>query len=220
MLITAREHAMEPAGSWVAQGLICTLLASTPEAATLRKDKAWLVITLLDPDGSDAGIQNRLTSKFGEDNGNPPGEVRSYKRYLSRYVATKGTIDLAISLHNVEANECSHVFVPVIDPHDQTPAVAVNTHFFQVLQAQGYQTGGSAQTWGQHTFHKRLFGWCAEQFGSLPLAFEVNDRYPPQLLALDRLQHMGAALAHGVTDWLATEDGQRWHAARFQQLSR
>jgi hypothetical protein len=219
ILITAREHATEPASSWVAHGLACALLAQTAEAAALRKDKTWLIVTILDPDGSDAGILNHLTSKFAEGNKNPPSEVQDYQRYLSTYVATTGTIDLAVSLHNVEANESAHAFVPVIDPQYQTQVVAVNSRFFTALQAQGYLTGTPDQAWEYRAFNMRLFGWCAMKFGSLPLAFEVNDRYPKQTLSLDRLQRMGAVLARSITEWLAADDGRHWHEARMQQLS-
>ena len=44
MLVIAREHATEPAGSWVVQGLLTFLIGDTPDARAARKNTTWFLL--------------------------------------------------------------------------------------------------------------------------------------------------------------------------------
>lgn len=222
ILLTAREHATEPASSWVLAGVLSTLLRQTPEAKELRRGYTWLVIPILDPDGSADGVSNRLTEMFHESPNDLKAspEVYAYARYFTRYFYDEGrTIDVAVSLHNVEANESEQVVSPFVNMRDRAEVLQFNQVFFQSLSARGFAPGDPLHPWDYGFTPFRLYGWCSEQFGAFSLAFEVNDRYPQQRLSLDRLQDLGGVLASTLVRWLATPAGQVVNA-RTTQLAR
>jgi len=224
ILLTAREHATEPASSWVLAGALSALLRSTPEARRLREDTTWLVIPILDPDGSAGGVFDGLTEMFRQAPEDPADcpEVFAYARYFTQYFYGGRDIDVAVSLHNVEANEAEQVVCPFVTLRDREEVLSFNQAFFRSLAEQGFVTGDPLRPWDYGFTPFRLFGWCSAQFGAFALAFEVNDRYPQQRLSLDRLQSLGGVLAVSLHDWLATPDGEiiRARVARLATLKR
>jgi len=224
ILLTAREHATEPASSWALAGALTALLRQTPEAEQLRKDTTWLVIPIIDPDGSVNGVFDRLTDMFSQAPANPADcpEVFAYARYFTQYIYDGRNIDVAVSLHNVEANESEQVVCPFVTLRDREAVLEFNQAFFRSLAGRGFVTGDPLRPWDYGFSPFRLFGWCSVQFGAFALAFEVNDRYPPQRLSLDRLQSLGGVLATSLQGWLDTPEGEivRARAARLAALKR
>jgi hypothetical protein len=224
ILLTAREHATEPASSWVLAGALAALLPPTPEARGLRRGTTWLVLPILDPDGSAHAAFDPLTELFREAPDNPADcpEAFAYARYFTQYIYEGRNIDVAVSLHNVEANESEQVVSPFVTLRDRDAVLQFNQAFFQSLAAQGFVTGDPLRPWGYGFTPFRLYGWCSAQFGAFGLAFEVNDRYPQQRLSLDRLQAVGGVLATTLAGWLATPEGDvvRARAAQLAKLKR
>lgn len=213
ILIVAREHATEPASSWMLHGALCMLLADGPDAARLRKDTTWLFIPIQDPDGSASAMFDRLTEKFIYPNDpDLPLEVLAYARYFTDYVSSGRTIDITVSLHNVEANECPNLFSPFLENRWQETTIAFNQALFDRVRHAGYAVSAPTANWGSGVLPARLYGWCAARFGSFNLCFEVNDRYPNRRLNLAELQQLGGYLAEQLGSWIASNEGQRHHA--------
>lgn len=210
-LVLAREHGTEAASSWLAQALLRHLLA--PEGAALRQGRTWLLIPLLDPDAAAAPAYEGLTDRFYKSNIPPtPPEVLAYTRYLTDYIADGGQIDLAVSLHNIEAAEGPHLFSPLGNTAAAAQSFAFTQAFFARAQQAGFDTADPAVHWYYGTFPLRLGGWCALRLGALDLVYEVNDRYPARRLRLDQLDALGGLLAAELVAWQRTEEGQDWHA--------
>ena len=220
MLLIAREHATEHAGSWALLGALQALLADTPQARALRKNTTWLFIPIEDPDGSAHATFDDLTEMFAisqEERAAHP-EVTAYARYITDYIYSGHSIDIAVSLHNVEANEAMQVTSPFVNSRNAAFALDFNRRYFAALSAQGFRPADPSAPWNTGFVPFRLYGWCAEAFGTFDLAFEVNDRYPERRLALPQLQTIGAVLAQSLVSWTASPAGARM-LARTRQLT-
>lgn len=220
VLVMAREHATEPAGSWSVLGLLSALIETTPEASALRQNTNWLLVPILDPDGSAESTFDRLTLQFcpiPSEEYRP--EILAYTRYLANYVYAGHTLDVAVTLHNVEATECANIYCPYIDAHLIPQVQAFNKSFFALLQQQGYAMPVPDKVNGSGNMPFRLYGWCARQYNTFDLAFEVNDRYPPHPLTLTQLQLSGKVLGQSLANWLLSDAGNTWHTRSLKYLS-
>lgn len=219
VFVIAREHASEHASSWVAHGALVSLLRDTPEVRKLRAGTTWIFVPLLDPDGGANSTFDHLTDHFCKpENPALPPEVLAYTRYLTDYVAQGRTLDAVVSLHNVEANECPHLFSPQIHALQREATLQVNRDIFQRAKKAGYLTGDPEKPWDVGMMTARLSGWCSLHFGSLGLNYEANDRYPTRRLSLSELQGLGIPLVTGLGTWLASDAGTAWHTARVKQV--
>lgn len=210
ILVIAREHGTEPASSWVAHGMIQRLLAD--DAQALRHNTTWLIVPILDPESVDAAIFAGYVESFGRGyTETTPEEVYEYAKYCADYVNAGKTIDIAITLHNVETNECPNLFCPFIDFSKKAATLQLNQPLFAAFQQHAYLVGDYQQPWDVGLMQARLPGWCALYYGSLDLDYEVNDRFPGNRLPLAQLQQMGAIMVQEISRYLRSEEGQRWH---------
>jgi hypothetical protein len=90
---------------------------------------------------------------------------------------------------------------------------ALNKTLFDDLTAEQYTTGAPTPQWGRGWMNFRLYGWCALQFGTFDLTYEVNDRMPGKPLTLDRVQQIGRICAWRLFVWSASEAGRARHVA-------
>jgi hypothetical protein len=223
ILVVGREHATEAASSWVAWGLLNQLISNTDAARAMRKGLTWLIVPIEDPDGSANALFDRLTNRFcGVADPDTPPEVFLYARYFNDYIYTGKSLDIAVSLHNVEANECANIYCPFTDALRVTLATSVTQNLYGALRRYAYTFDEKSQPWDVGSVDFRLFGWCASRFSTLDLAYEVNDRYPQHRLALPELQQVGAVLGETLATWCAGEEGQRWHlrVSKYLQVKR
>lgn len=210
ILVAAREHATEPVGSWVIQGMLQSLLSE--DGTPLRAHRTWLFICILDPDGSADAVHDRLTERFCKSNTPPtPVEVQQYARYITDYIADGGQIDLAVTLHNVEATECANIFTPIVNPLTKTLVHDLNTDLFTRLQERGFVTEDPTRHWYMGLLTMRFTAWCSLRFGALELTYELNDRYPDHRLTLQEQTEMGQILANQLAVWQESDIGQQWH---------
>ena len=222
ILVIAREHATEHASSWALHGLLTRLIENSPAARRLRADTTWLLIPIEDPDGSADSHFDRLTEQFRQSHGPLTAiapEVFAYTRYFRDYADRGRTLDLAVSLHNVEAREAPNVSSPFAHHVHRREIVSFNHELFNRLRTAGY-AGGTPQPATNGGSPYRLYGWCALHFGTLDIAYEVNDRYPAQRLTLARLQGIGGVLAQQLAAWGKSEPGQRRHRLARATLQR
>ncbi len=219
VVIIAREHGTEAASSWALFGALHGLL-SAPGNGDIRKDTTWIFIPIEDPDSSASATFDNLSSRFN-DIADPalPKEVLEYEKYFADYVNAGNSIDLTVALYNIEADEGPNILSPFLDLRCQSQTLPINKLLFDNLTAAGFITAAPDQPWDQGWINNRLYGWCALQFGSANLAFEVNDRYPLHRLDSARMSQLGATLAQSLSTWLATPDGQQFHQALCDKLA-
>ena len=219
--IIAREHSSEQASSWALSGALNILLTDTAQAEKLRRGRTWLFIPIEDPDGSAHSTFDQLTERFYRSKNPPtPSEVLSYARYFTDYIASDQSIDTVISLHNVEANECSNVFSPFRDIAFQDEIIQFNKNFFALLEQEGYRPEAPDKCWNTGAMTFRLFGWLADRFGAFDLCYEVNDRFPQQRLTLAQLQGIGRVLALELAKWTDSPEGQQYHRSVNERLTK
>ena len=219
--LIAKEHATEHASSWALQGALNFLLSNSSQAETLRRGRTWLFIPIEDPDGSALSTFDQLTDRFYRSKNPPtPSEVLSYARYFTEYIVSGNSIDVVVSLHNVEANECAHAFNPFRNFAFQDQTIRFNKTFFARLQQEGYRPAPPEQCWNTGAMNFRLFGWLADRFGAFDLCYEVNDRYPQQRLSLAQLQGIGRILDEELVKWTESHEGQRHHRNIHERLTK
>jgi hypothetical protein len=209
--IFAREHATEHATSWSALGLLLRVIDRSPEMDDLRHNVRFLVVPLQDPDGAVTSRFQGQTDRWDDPKHNARlNEVLAYSRYFTN-IADKGeTIDLAVSLHNVEANEASNFMSPFAQSYFNSATINFNTPLFATLKGAGYTVAGPIPH-GRGVMSTRLYGWLALHLGAMDLAYEVNDRDPKNRLTVAQLGHMGGLLGERVGTWLASDRGIKRH---------
>ena len=211
VLVTAREHAVEHASSWALYGMISSLLDHSV-SDPCRKGINWLFIPIQDPEGSAHALHSNRTNLF-ENYQNPHSEAISYAKYFIDYVNAGNSLDLCLTLHNVEANECPNIFCPLI-PYEEYFArrvIDINKTVFSQLARQQFRTGAPEQCWGRVQLIFRLNTWCALRFTGLDLAYEVNDRYPAKRLNQQDMDALGRGLIDALTSWITGAEGIQWH---------
>ena len=218
--VFAREHSTEHDGSWAVYGLLARLLDGSPESNKLRAAATWLLVPLQDPDGAALSQFERMTEKFQKPHDPKiPPEVFAWTRYFADWVNRGRTLDVAISIHNVESEEQPNLSSPFVNQAHGDLIESFNQQMFADVKTAGFSVGGTQGiTEGASPF--RLYGWCARQLGALDLAYEVNGRYPAQRLDQAQIGEIGATMGDSLARWLWSPPGQDWRgqSARFVKL--
>lgn len=212
VLMIGREHATEQASSWTVQGALNTAIINHN-----KLNATWLFIPLEDPDGSSKSIFDRMTDSFcclGTQR--CLDEVYQYIRYFIAYADLGKTIDISISLHNVEVSEEPNVFCPFIDFRYRGFVLDINSCIFDQLQKEGYKTSNPDDAWGNGLIGTRLYAWCGEKLGATCCCFEVNDRYPTNRLSLMRLNFIGYVVVNCIQNILKDKCGNAIHASALE----
>ena len=211
IVILAREHATEQATSWSALGAFERLIDGSAQMDELRGKVHFLIVPIQDPDGAILNRFINLTDNWSDPKNNARlTEVLAYSRYFRDYVEQRGTLDVAVSLHNVEANEAPNFMAPYVQPYFLKPTLQINKSLFQALKEAGY-TVASPNPSGQGVMSTRLYGWLALLMGTMDMAYEVNDRHPESRLSVPGLKGMGGILAEQVGQWMLTDSGEKRH---------
>jgi len=198
-------------------GMLLSKLQSRQRHAPVPNN--WLFIPIEDPDGNVDCTFDSLTDKFTLPyDEKTPREVFDYAKYLIAYIESGQSIDIAMSLHNVEANEGSNFFCPFVDAQYAKTILPLNKELLQRLNDGGFRIGPD-RVWQSGWMPFRLYGWCSARFGSLPLTFEANDRYPQNRLTLLQIQHLGRISADFIEQWCLTEPGKTWHLQVRKRLA-
>jgi hypothetical protein len=106
-----RQHSWESGSSWVGEGAVLELLASTPEAAKLRRDFVWKIIPMADPDGvARGGVRFNangydLNRNWDVEDAVKMPEITAQRRAVKQWLAGRRRVDLFFSLHNTETGE-------------------------------------------------------------------------------------------------------------------
>ncbi|MBI5575790.1 MAG: hypothetical protein HY896_05445 [Deltaproteobacteria bacterium] len=200
IVVFAREHAVEQAGSWVCKGLV-DFLASTDEAAVrLRRTSEFLVIPMTMPDAAYHGrcTDPRTGGILAIDFRNGGGEMlMDEAKAIWRKVlafAGEGQVDICISLHSphgCEENIWSHLHGSI----RYQDGKKLNRAIF--LRADGLTKRGPESSWGKYS----LPGKCAREFGSVAMLLEINQHARRSFLTLQSLCGIGETISRGIADY-------------------
>jgi len=197
ILAYAREHATEPEGSWVIDGMLRWLLSDALDAKAARQQCDWLLIPLLDPDDAARAVYNAEANIFF-----PVGTIRpeaiAYATYLINWVDARHKLEVAITVHNIECNEGPNLFTPLINGNRETLIRQLDAALWEAAHQAGF--AASQPSWSMVGLAKgRLAGWCYKVFHTLDLFYEVNGRAPTSRLSPVELREIGRLLAqHGM----------------------
>ena len=213
VVIFAREHATEHATSWTAQGVLERLIDRSVEMDELRRHVRFLIVPIQDPDGVARSRFNNLTENWDDPKNNSRlKEVLAYSAYFRDFADAGQTLDVAVSLHNVEANEAPNVSTPFAQSQFRQTTTEFNRALFEQLKENGY-TVASPTPGGSGVMSTRLYGWLSLHLGAMDMAYEVNDRDPENRLSIEGLQHIGGIFAGQIGAWMTSEAGDKRHAA-------
>jgi hypothetical protein len=206
ILLYAQEHADEQDAGWVAQGALEYLASDAPDAADLQNHFTFLVIPMLDPDATAAGVHQAMISSFLVGRTTP--ESIAYANWFQKWVDRGNRLDLVIDLHNVQSGEGPHVFCPLIEGAGVrgTLSLAVHKMLVENMQEAGYGMRANPQMRGW--LPDRLGGWLSHNYGPLSIAYEVNSQAPERHLALAEIKTMGAVFVQTVAQFFASDHGK------------
>lgn len=192
ILIYAREHATEPEGSWVIEGVLQWLLSHDAAAKTARQQCDWLLIPMLDPD---CAAQARCASgDLFNANATTRTEGVAYATYLVNWIDAGHRLEVVINLHNVECTEGPNLFTPMVNAARETQIRPLQQPFFTAADKLGFTTGQPGWSMvGYASF--RLSGWCYNVFRTFDMFYEVNGRAPLSRLNPVQLRQIGNLLA-------------------------
>lgn len=213
IVIFAREHATEHATSWSALGALERLMDRSVEMDALRAKVSFVIVPLQDPDGAAFSRFENMTNNWDKPRKNARlDEVLAYSRYFRDIIEKENrTLDVVVSLHNVEANEAPNFMAPFAQSSFRATTEKLNKPLFAQLKEAGY-TVASPNPSGTGVMSMRLYGWLAAHLGAMDVAYEVNDRDPENRLSVAGLKSMGALLAEHLGNWTQSEAGNKRHA--------
>lgn len=214
ILIYAREHATETDGSWVVIGMMRWLLSTVPSAKNAREHITWLLVPLMDPDAA-ATSTFRLGECFVARDPVQP-EAMAYATYVISRLAAGQSLDVIVNVHNIECQEGPNLFCPLLNPQQREVATQVNTKLFSAVREAGMTVGDPAGV-NTGTMSMRWSGWCAANFQSVDLNYEVNTRAPTSRLTLPHSQRLGEIMARNLAICILSPT---WAPLRAQHLTR
>ena len=223
LLVNAREHGSEHAGSWVVQGVLRHLLADTPDSRRLRKNTTWLLQLIYDPDGAAKSVFDAVTDRFFPHENHPkygsntPAEVVAYARYLRAFVNSGRMLASVASFYGFECNEGKPVLCPNVIKQEKELALSFNEFWFTRLHKIGIPTNPPRRPWFEVWAPYRLHVWCWYWYGAMSFVFMITDRYPGCRLDLRALESIGASYANAMADYLETPRAQQ-HLAETRQF--
>lgn len=191
VLSYAREHATEPDGSWVIDGMLRSLIVNGPEMTIPRKEALWRFIPILDPDASANAIFK--DADIFQDIQPIMPEVISYATWIVNLFDDGYRLDVALNIHNVECNEGQNLSCPFVNSTRKELAFAYNEAVLSEVRRKGF-TVGDEQGWASGIMGLRFYGWCFRRFRTCDFAFEVNTRYPQKRLSIMDTCLIGAIL--------------------------
>jgi Zinc carboxypeptidase len=211
VLLYAGEHADEEDVGWAAQGAIDFLLGNAPTAIRLRQKCTFLVIPMLDPDASAAGLHQGIISSFYP--GRTTQESVAYANWFAKWIGSGHRLDLVVDLHNVQSSEEPHVSCPLLEGDGARGAVCFALHelILNNLQQAGFDVRQRPTMRGW--MPDRLGGWLSRSYGTLSMAYEVNSQAPERHLTLAETKNLGAIFTEAIGSFFEGRNGNTAMAA-------
>ena len=199
VLMYADEDGDEPDGCWVVNGamnyLIQGLKNSDKEVNKILSEVTFLFIPLLDPVGWSNSTYGEMTSEFStyyiSEEREPRLEVICYASFIASWCGDYfRRLDIIVNMHNIECNEGPNIFSPVqnINRYEESN----NLNKFILSRISNVNVGMDYFTQGYNEY--RYSGWCCRLWGCVPVAYEINSRYPNNRLEPYDLDNLGESL--------------------------
>ena len=208
IIIAAGEQAYQPDGMWACQGCIEFLLGDSEQAKALRNQYVFLIMPMLDPDGTADCTPNFINS-FRVDVNNPVSVA--YANWLQSRLLAGGRIDLVLELHSLQSGESRHLqrVAQKGIPRDRVQLIdafqRIITRQFAISRL---NVSSKNMNGGQHS-STRFSGWISEHLGAMDIIYEVNAQAPGRHLSLSQLKDVGRDFALAVDEFFQSEDGPR-----------
>ncbi|MGD0461613.1 MAG: M14 family zinc carboxypeptidase [Tepidisphaeraceae bacterium] len=206
VIICGGEQAFCPDAMWACQGCIEFLLGDSQKAKALRDQCVFLIIPMLDPDGTADSNQNFAGSFRAV--ANYPISI-AYADWLQSRVLAGGRIDLVLELHGLQSQECQHLQRVEVsgDPPDRLACIEA----FQKIITRQFVTDRLTVTQntlngGRHSPY-RFSGWVSKRFGALDIIYEVNAQASIRHLTLSQLKDTGRLFTQAAGEFFASERG-------------
>jgi hypothetical protein len=109
--LMVRQHSWESGTSWVGEGAVRALLAAGENAQKLRREVAWKILPLCDPDGVARGgvrFNGRgfdLNRNWDVEDSRSMPEIAAERSAIAQWLKSGHRIDLFLTLHNTETAE-------------------------------------------------------------------------------------------------------------------
>jgi hypothetical protein len=208
IILAGGEQAYQPDGMWACQGCIEYLLGDSDQAKAMRDRYIFLIIPMLDPDGT-ADSKPNFVGSFRVDTDNPIAVA--YADWLQARVLSGGRIDLVLELHSLQSGESRHLQRVAFKglPRERASLIEafqqIITRQFATDQLNVTRNNMNA---GQHNSN-RFSGWVSERLGALDIIYELNAQAPGRHLSLSQVKDMGRLFALAVDDFFQSENGPR-----------
>jgi hypothetical protein len=215
VVLYAREHGREPDGSWVLQGAIEFLLSDDPAARAIRRRHRFTIIPVLDPEGAERNLYERMTHHFS---GSGPERIEAgaWAAYFQERFDRGECFDLMINLHNIVANELPHLAATTSPPGPELSRAAWRFDMEELrprCAAAGFWLKKREDPQGGSFDYFRLDGYLAYFYGGINRGYEVNLQQRDRHLALYDLRQLGRILCETADAFLAGEAGRAVLAA-------
>ncbi|WP_459558481.1 M14 family zinc carboxypeptidase [Lacunimicrobium album] len=206
LLIYAREHGDEHDSSWLTQGAVDYFLSDDREAQRLLKQVNLLVIPILDPDGAANATYHRMVDTFRM--GNLCQESTAWADFFVHWYNGQGRVDAAISLHNVESAEASHLACGSIPKSMPDHEWSQGLHVYIGTNMKSSNFKIEKKIWGPDNYYHRLTKFLEERYRTLWLLYEVNSQAKDQHLSLDQMRDMGGHMARATALYLTSKESK------------
>jgi hypothetical protein len=166
----------------------------------LRQRYTFLVIPLLDPDASAAGIHESIISSFLPERATT--ESIAYANWFQSWINSGKRLDVAIDLHNIQSGEGPHVFCALMEEIGNRGSLSIALHKQIVHGIQGAGYGVQLNPQMRGWMPDRLCGWLSHYYGTLSIAYEVNSQAPERHLSLAEIKTLGGVFVQSVGSFL------------------
>lgn len=206
ILVYAREDGNEHDTSWVAEGMMLSLLLKR-EFKALPEKATFLIVPLLDPDGAVHSLYKNIASSFLNNQASTP-ESLAWAGWFRDWVNQGNRLDVVINLHNTASRESDHIECALVEPKTGRNAQCklLNKAIIEALQKKQYLA--DVDPWMTGYAVDRMGGFLQSYFGNIHLAYEVNSQNRKQHLTLYRLRAMGGPMAKAIVAHLYSPEAK------------
>jgi hypothetical protein len=210
VLIAGGEQAIQPDGMWTAQGAIESLIGDDDAAKQLRQRCRFLIIPVLDPDGT-ASANMRFAGSFFPRRAGPV--AIAYANFFQHWVAAGNRLDAVLEVHNVQSLEAPHLSRAYIEGGQGRGPLAEALHgaVLTKFRIAGLQSSPALQTTSVPPV--RFGTWLSFNYGPIVILYEINAQDPARHLDLAQLKATGGLFAQAAGEFLTSQRGEPLLAA-------
>lgn len=206
IVVYAREDGYEHDTSWVAEGMMLSLLLK-PAFKALPEKATFLIVPLLDPDGAVHSLYKNIGSSFLNNHASTPESI-AWLGWFRDWVNQGNRLDVVINLHNVASRESRQIECALVEPksgrHEQSKLL--NKAIVDSLKQDQYKS--KLPPWKFGYALDRMGGFLHSYFGNLHLAYEVNSQDSHGHLSLYRLRALGGTMAKAIVTHLYSPEAK------------